>query len=571
MVGTNRQKHSIFIDIGLILFVFAALFALIRLGKGMMIPFASNHPIQISLRLSMLPYYAGRSVLRMFIALVASLVFTFLYARLAAGSKLAERILIPLVDILQSVPVLGFLSVTIVFFMGLFPHSLFGVECASIFAIFTGQVWNMILSFHQSITTIPRELREVSDMYGIRGIRRFSMLELPYAMVPLVWNSMMSFGGGWFFLAASETITVLNHDIRLPGIGSYMAAAMAQGNAKALVYAIVTMVLVIVIIDQLFWRPVVAWSQKFKAEQSSAQEVPTSWVLSLLVKSKILEWTHEQLEIPARRWYVKVSAPKQSHSIVAVPQNGRIKQWIRWTLAAIGAVAVIFFMVRGASSLMELGWKSLLWAVVLGFFTMMRVLVAVLLGLIWTVPVGVYIGMHPKISKIAQPFVQIAASFPANMFFPIITLVFLSININIQWGSIFLMMLGTQWYILFNVIAGAMTIPNDLREASSIFRLKGIDRFKRLILPSILPSLVTGLLTASGGAWNASIIAEIVTWKNQTLLASGLGSYIEAATTAGNWPKIIWGIIVMAIYVVIINRLLWHRLYRLAETKYSSE
>ncbi|MDI3327448.1 MAG: ABC transporter permease subunit [Alicyclobacillaceae bacterium] len=564
------SQSAWWVDAALLLGVLGLLYGIVHVGKGMVEPYGPpDAAIDVSLDPSMLPYYAGRSLIRMFVALGASLVFTFLYAQIAARSRIGERILIPLLDILQSVPVLGFLSVTVVGFMALFPNSLLGVELASIFAIFTGQVWNMTFGVYQSLTGVPKELREASRLYHIRGLRRFLLLDLPYSAVHLVWNSMMSFGGGWFFLAVSESITVLHHDIRLPGIGSYMAAAMDQGDVRALLYAIITMVVVIVAVDQLFWRPVVAWVQRFKVEQTAGVDQPSSWMLNLLRRSRLARWMHKAVVEPAWAWVIAGRAGRRERRTFR--PNRRVRRLLASAAWAALSVVVFYWVVRGGLMVAELGWRELLVPVGYGFLTMARVFAAVALGALWTVPVGVWIGTHPKWSRIAQPLVLIAASFPANMFFPLITAVFLSLHISLQWGSVLLMMLGTQWYILFNVIAGASAIPNDLREASELLGLRGWRRWRYLILPAIFPALTTGLVTASGGAWNASIVAEVVSWGGTQLTATGLGAYITRATTEGHWPAIVWGIVVMAGFVVVINRTLWRRMHRLAETRYRLE
>ncbi|ATY84743.1 sulfonate ABC transporter permease [Kyrpidia spormannii] len=564
--GQVRKKTAWWVDAALLAGVLGLLYGIVQVGKGMVEPYAPQS-MTVSLDPAALPYYAGRSLMRMFLALGASVVFTVLYARLASRSRLGERILIPLLDILQSVPVLGFLSVTVVGFMALFPGSLLGPELASIFAIFTGQVWNMTFGFYQSITGVPKELREASRLYGLGGIRRFFVLDFAYGAVPLVWNSMMSFGGGWFFLAVSESITVLHRDIRLPGIGSYMAAAMDEGDVRALLYAMVTMVIVIIVVDQLFWRPLVAWTQRFKVEQTAGLDLPTSWMLTLLRRSHIAEWARRVFFEPAWSWMIAGRPPRAPR----IRKPSVAKKVVSAMIWAAVFVVVVYWIIRGGLMLRELGWRELLSPVLYGVLTLLRVAAAVLLGALWTIPVGVWIGTHPKWSRVAQPAVLVAASFPANMFFPLITAAFLSLHVSLEWGSVVLMMLGTQWYILFNVIAGASAIPGDLREASDLMRLGGWRRWRLLILPVIFPSLVTGLVTAAGGAWNASIVAEVVSWKGTQLAATGLGAYITRATTNGDWPAIVWGIVVMAAFVVAVNRLLWRRLYRLAENRYRLE
>lgn len=557
----SLRKRAFWIDLLLLLLVAGLLWAVIRVGSGMAAPFSPEHKMEISLDPTNLPYYIFRSLIRMFIALSVSLAFTFVYGKIAARSRATERVMIPIIDILQSVPVLGFLSVTVVAFMRLFPHSLMGMELASIFAIFTGQVWNMTLGFYQSLLSIPRELREAAEIYGLRGMRRFTVLELSYSMVNLIWNSMMSFGGGWFFLAASESITVLNKDIRLPGIGSYIAEAMDRGDTHALYLAVVAMILTIVVVDQLFWRPLVAWSQKFKVEFSQDPSITSSWMLRLIRQSRFIPFLGKLMRKCRGMWH-GLRRPRKGHSRMS---QGVLHSWA-WRFGQVIFLLVmlaggLYFLILGSHLVGALGGRELLHAFALGFFTMLRVFLAVVLGALWTIPLGTYIGLNPRIARVAQPLVQIAASFPANVLFPLITLTFLQYHISIQWGSVFLMMLGTQWYILFNVIAGASAIPNDLKEVAAIFHIRGWQRFKRLILPAILPSLVTGFVTASGGAWNASIVSELVSWKNNDLVASGLGAYITQATTVGDWSKIVWGIFVMAFFVVCINRFVWHRLY----------
>lgn len=558
-------------DLAVAAFVFAILYAFLRLGAGMVVPFSAAEQPQISLDPAYLPYYAGRSLLRMFLAFGASLLFTLVYGYAAAKNRTAEKVLIPLIDVLQSVPVLGFLSATVVAFMSLFPGRLTGVEMASIFAIFTGQVWNMTLSFYHSLVTVPRDLQEAARVYRLNWWQRFVRLEVPYSMIPLVWNSMMSFGGGWFFLAASEAIRVLNQDIRLPGIGTYMTVALEQRDIRAVAYAIIAMVVVIVGVDQLFWRPVVAWAQKFKMEMTEATNEPTSAVLTLLRRSVLAGWFAAHLLQPIGTAFGRLMSGLASVTeqlSVRASRGGRGLAIIRWALVVAIALWIVRYAWLGVTLVAQMHVSQLLSVLWFGVLTMGRVLIATVLGVLWTVPVGVAIGLNPRLSRIAQPLVQIAASFPANMAFPFITVLYLRFHVNFELGAIPLMMLGTQWYILFNVIAGAMAIPTDLLEAASVFKLQRWNRWKRLILPGIFPTLVTGCITAAGGAWNASIVSELVTWGQDTLAATGLGAYISQATEAGNWPGIIFGITVMSVFVVALNRLLWRRLYMLAETKY---
>ncbi|MFC6650840.1 ABC transporter permease subunit [Paenibacillus rhizoplanae] len=562
----NPKRTFGWADILVISLLLSVLYAAAKLGSGMQVPLDPEELSSLSLDPKWLPYYAGRSLLRMFIAFGASLIFTFVYGRIAAYNRTAEKFMIPAIDILQSVPVLGFLSATVLAFMALFPGSLLGVELASIFAIFTSQVWNMTLSYYHSLKTIPRELNEAAAMNRLGGWHRFTKLEAPFSMIGLVWNSMMSFGGGWFFLAASESISVLNQDLHLPGIGTYMALAADDGNMRALIYAILTMVVLIVMVDQLFWRPVIAWSQKFKNEQTEAGEAPTSWVLELLKRASFVHYLNRKLHGGVHDGFLRLTTRSAQLNLPHVPS--RVKKALQWLFLSAAAVLMLKYLYSGILEIAQLSWGELIHVVYLGLLTALRVVVSTLLAVIWTLPVGVFIGTNPRLSRIVQPVVQVLSSFPANMAFPIFTILYLKYGISMEIGAIPLMMLGTQWYVLFNVIAGAMAIPSDLKEAAVTLKLTRWQTWKTLILPAVFPFLVTGCITASGGAWNASIVSEIVSWKDQDLQAAGLGTFIAQATTNGNWPEIIWGIIVMCLLVVIVNRLVWRRLYALAESKY---
>ncbi|WP_340008304.1 ABC transporter permease subunit [Paenibacillus sp. FSL K6-0276] len=562
---TPKNKFS-WADALVILLLLSLLYAAAKVGSGMQVPFSPDRQPTLSLDPKWLPYYAARSLLRMFIAFAASLIFTFVYGRIAAHNRTAERFMIPAIDILQSVPVLGFLSATVIAFMALFPGKLLGVECASIFAIFTGQVWNMTFSFYHSIKTIPRDLNEAAKMNRLGAWPRFNKLEVPFSMIGLVWNSMMSFGGGWFFLTASESISVLNQDIHLPGIGSYMALAADDGNIKAIIYSILTMIIMIVVVDQLFWRPIVSWSQKFKNEQTESNQVPTSWVFDILKRAGFVQSLSQNIKNFLHD--VSVQLAKKGSQVNLPQAPPRIKKIFKWSIMVFVTGIVMIYVYEGILEIARLSWREITHVVALGLLTALRVFVSTILAVIWTLPVGVFIGMNPRLSRIIQPIVQIVSSFPANMAFPLFTILYLKLGISMEIGAIPLMMLGTQWYVLFNVIAGAMAIPSDLKEASAILKLNRWQTWRKLILPAVFPFLVTGCLTASGGAWNASIVSEIVSWKNHDLQASGLGSFIAQATNSGNWPEIIWGIIVMCLLVVIVNRLVWRKLYALAEKKY---
>lgn len=561
-------------ELAIFIFIFVILYAVLKLGAGMNVPFSVDNQSEILLEPQMLPYYAGRSLLRMFIAFGASLLFTLVYGYFAAKNRIAEKILIPILDILQSIPVLGFLSATITACIAMFPGSLLGVELASILAIFTGQAWNMTFSFYNSLKTIPKDMKEAADVLQLNWWQRFLKLEVPFSMIGLVWNSMMSFGGGWFFLAASEAISVLGQNIRLPGVGSYLAAAIESGDMHAVGYAIVTMVLMIIIVDQFFWRPLVVWSQKFKMELTESADVTDSFVYDILYRSKLVSGIVEFLWTPLWRLFSLLMNrfADISEKMVMDFQQREQSRYITICLKLLIGIFILWQLwgpIKEAFDMVcTMPRETILEVLQMGFYTFCRVIVAILFGALWTIPVGVWIGLNPRVAKILQPVVQIAASFPANMLFPFITILFLKYGVNFQWGSIALMMLGTQWYILFNVIAGTLALPNDLREAGVVFKLKGWQKWKTLIFPSIFPYLVTGFITAAGGAWNASIVSELVSWHDDQLTATGLGAYISQVTTDGNWTGIIFGIFIMCLFVVGINRFLWRRLYALAETKY---
>jgi NitT/TauT family transport system permease protein len=564
------------IDAIVILAVFALLWLVIALSGDMRVQFDELHAPPLSLEVARIPYYTARTVLRMFIAFAAALLFTFAYGYVAAKSVRARKIMLPLLDILQSVPVLGFLSITVTGFLALFPGSLLGVECASIFAIFTAQAWNMTFGFYHSLITIPSELQEAASVYKLNRWQRFTKVELPSSAIGLTWNSMMSFGGGWFFVAQSEAISVLNKNIKLPGLGSYMAATVEAGNTRAAIYAIVAMITSIVVLDQLVWRPLVAWAEKFKLEQTEGKDNPTSWVLDLLQRSYVLAWLSDHVGDALGRFSQRASeVTSDLTQSISGSTPGPVKTSLRvamWIATAIGVGWLVLDAIGIAKEIRtDMTGAEMLRVVGLGTLTLLRVLaMSVLATLIWT-PIGVWIGLRPRVARIAQPLAQIAASFPVNMTFPFIVAFFISTHIPINVGSVLLMALGTQWYILFNVIAGAMAMPSDLREAATLFGLRGWRLWKTLIIPAIFPFWVTGALTAAGGAWNASIVAEVASWGKEKLVADGLGAYIAQVTEKGDQPAIYFSIMVMAIFVVAINRAFWRRLYDLAERKFKLE
>ena len=566
-VGSRLRRVSL-IDVLVGLGVLVLLFVIVRVGRGTAVSFAPAQNLSIDTSPANLPYYAARSLLRMFVALGCSLLFTLVYGSVAARSRRAEKILIPALDILQSVPILGFLSITVSGFIALFPGSLLGLECASVFAIFTSQAWNMTFSFYHSLVALPRELDEASRMLRLPRWLRFWRVEVPNGAIGLVWNGMMSMGGGWFFLVASEAITVSNRRYSLPGVGSYAGAAIADGDLAKVGWAIVTMVVLVVGVNLLFWRPLVAWSEKFKNEQAEAAEVPRSVVLEQLRRShwpRAVGRARRRLAVPVNRLGSRLFGLDEE--VPAPGQRARLGDVGFWLvsggLIAFGAWRLWIYVT--AEDGVAVFWTPL-WQ---GLVTMARVAVLVVVSTLVWVPVGVRIGLTPRFARVAQPLVQILASFPANFLFPFATYLFITTGLSLDVGGILLMSLGAQWYILFNTIAGAMAIPSDLREAMDDLGVRGWQRWRRLILPAIFPYYVTGGITASGGAWNASIVAEVVTYGGTTLTATGLGAYIAAATELGDFHHILAGVAVMSLYVVSINRLFWQRLHRLAETRYS--
>lgn len=563
--GLSRMT---WVDVLVAAAVLVLLYLVLRVGHGTTVRFSTDQSVKVNTDPAQLPYDAARSLLRMFVALAASTVFTLVYAYAAAKSRRLERVLIPALDILQSVPVLGFLTVAVTGFIALFPGSLLGLECAAIFAIFTSQAWNMTFGFYHSLTSLPRELDELSRSFRFSRWMRFWKVEVPSGAIGLVWNGMMSFGGGWFFLVASEAISVNNKDYALPGVGSYAGAAIADGDLGKVGWAILTMAVMVIGVNFLFWRPLTAWVEKFKNEQSEATEVQRSVVLNLLRRSnwpqllgRLLRPAGRALSRAARVFGV------DDRPLTVDPARQRTGD-ITFAIVAGGLILWGLFdlghYLHDRTGLGVFGEPLLL-----GLVTLTRVIVLVAAATVIWVPIGVKIGFSPKLTRIAQPVIQVLASFPANFLFPLAVWFFLRTGLSIDIGGILLMSLGAQWYILFNTIAGAMSIPTDLREAMDDLGVHGWQRWKRLILPGIFPSYVTGGITASGGAWNASIVAEVVVFGSTTLTATGLGAYIAEATSTGDFPHLIAGVAVMSVYVVGLNRLLWRRLYRLADTRYA--
>ena len=533
--------------------------------------------VTIDLSPSVLPAYAGYSLLRMMLAYVLSLAFTLIYGRIAATNRRAEVVMVPLLDILQSIPILSFLPAVTLALVAAFPHSNIGLELASVILIFTSQAWNMTFSFYHSERTLPTDLQEVSTVTRLRPWRRFLVLELPSSMIGLIWNSMMSWAGGWFFLMASEQLTIGGRSFQLPGLGSYLQAAANAGNTGAILLGLAALVALIVLLDLLFWRPLVAWADKFKVELSSGADTPHSPVLDALRRSALIALVNRKVFRPLGRLLASLldrlqplpgaSSPEPLPAQASrFPPVRKVASWVFVFLLGVLALFGLWSMVQLLVQVNLGTWGTLLLA---AFATWLRTLAALLIGVAWTVPAGVAIGLSPKWSRRLQPVVQMIASIPATAVFPVLLLALLGLPGGLSWAAVLLMLLGTQWYILFNVIAGAMAIPSDLREATTVYHVSGWRRWRTLILPAIFPYLVTGMLTASGGAWNASIVSEYVQFQGHITSTFGLGASIASAAAAANFPVLLAATVLMAAFVVILNRLAWKRLYALAERRYT--
>jgi NitT/TauT family transport system permease protein len=502
----------------------------------------------------------------MFAAIIVSLLFTFVVATLAAKSRTAELVIIPALDILQSVPVLGFLTFTVVFFLRLFPGSEFGAECAAIFAIFTSQAWNMAFSFYQSLRTVPRDLDEVSRHFQLSPWLRFWRLEAPFAAPGLIWNTMMSMSGGWFFVVASEAITVGDTTIKLPGIGSWLAVAIDAKDIHAVILAVVVMAAVILAYDQLLFRPIVAWADKFRFAQTAAAQRPRSWVYDLWRRGKVVRRVSPAIGwVAARISRLPLGFTRAARAAYTSGTSRLCERlWLAVVLAAVAYALWRIVLFTQAS----LSTDDLLTAIGSDLLTLTRVVVLIALASLVWVPIGVWIGLRPWAATRVQPVAQFLAAFPANVLFPMAVVVIVREHLDPDIWLSPLMVLGTQWYILFNVIAGASAFPTDLREVSTLFRLRSWQWWRKVIIPGILPYYVTGALTASGGSWNASIVAEVASWGDTKLRAAGLGSYIADASAAGDYPRVVLGVVVMSVMVVAVNRLVWRPLYRLAERRF---
>jgi len=552
------------VDLVVVLTGCALLFGLVQLGQQW--TGAKRPVVVIDLSPTSLPLYTFFSMMRGLAAYVISLCFTLVYAYWAAKDSRAEKLLIPLLDILQSIPVLGFMPGLVLALVAIFPHSNLGLELAAVLMIFTGQAWNMTFSLYHSLKSVPQDLQEAATVYGFTWWDRLRWVELPYGTSGLVWNSMMSMAGGWFFLMITEAFKLGDQDFRLPGLGSYMSVAVEKGNTPAMLWAIAAMVGMIVFLDQVLWRPVVVWAQRFRIEDVSQGEAPRSWLLRLMRRSRLLRWlearrAHKRHNAPGR---ARTAAGKRTQKRTTALQHGVAN-------AALGVLLIV--VIWAAISLMHFlsaipgrQWLVLARA---GGLTLSRVLASTAMGTLWAVPAGLAIGLSPRLSRILQPVVQVAASFPAPMLFPIVIAALAHFHIGLNYGCVLLMLLGTQWYILFNVIAGAMAIPGDLKEAATSFRLSPWQRFKALYLPATFPYLVTGWVTAAGGAWNASIVAEYYDFHGETLKTFGLGSTVSQAAYERNLTLLAAGVLLMSAIVVVFNRLVWKPAYHLAHTRYS--
>jgi NitT/TauT family transport system permease protein len=553
-------------DIVALILVIGALVTIVYGGEQTTLPLSALDVSPVSLDPANLPIYALRTTLRMLLAIICSIVFTFIYAAVAAKSRRAEIVLIPLLDILQSVPILGFLTFTVVFFMNLFPGNVLGAELACVFAIFTSQAWNMTFSMYQSMRNVPKDLEEATQSFHLSGWQRFWRLDVPFAMPGLIWNTMMSMSGGWFFVVASEAITVGNTTVTLPGVGSYVALAIEKQNLAAVGYALLTMLLVIIAYDQLLFRPIVAWADKFRLEQTASGAAPDSWMLDLFRRTRALRalstpfaavnraFSNLRIALPGRR---RLPAKRRTPS--------KLVDALWYAIIAVGTAYAAWRAYQYLSATLSLSDVLIVFG--FGLITLLRVVVLIALATLIWVPVGVWIGLRPKLAERIQPLAQFLAAFPANLAFPVFVSLIVRYGLNANVWLSPLMILGTQWYILFNVIAGASAFPSDLREAASSFHLGGWRWWVKVVLPGIFPYYITGAITASGGSWNASIVAEVASWGNTHLSATGLGAYIAKATEAGDFPRVVLGIAVMCILVTMFNRLLWRPLYAFGERR----
>lgn len=571
MTAYRSRLYPNFWDILAFFFVLIIIVMFAYNAKEMATPYELGQSIPISLDPFYLPYYAGRTIVRMLVALLFSLLFTFTFATWAAKSRRAERIIIPMIDVLQSVPILGFLSVSVAGFIAFFPGSLLGPECAAIFVIFTSQAWNMALGFYQTVRSVPKEVNEAAKMFHLSPWQRFWRIDVPYSMPGLLWNTMASMSAGWFFVVASEAITVSKQEILLPGIGSYIAVAIQASDTRALCYVVLTMFIVILAYDQLLFRPLVAWAEKFKTEYVSPDKVAESWVIDLFRRTRVMRNVGHHIERLYERFVnAKLFQPKlKSKPRLSASAKERMIGII-WgvTVSVMGAITLYLLVsyIKDNYKLSQIGHVFYL-----GMITTFRVVILIILSsLIW-VPIGTWIGLRPWAARIAQPIAQLLSAFPANLLYPFIFMLIVEYHLSPNIWLTPLMILGAQWYILFNVIAGASSMPKDILQVADNLGVRGWLRWMRVLLPAIFPFYITGAITAAGGAWNASILAEVANWGDQTLIATGLGAYITESTQEGDFSRIALGIGVMCFLVLLFNRAIWRPLYVYAVSSFSME
>ncbi len=566
-----QRSWPFFIDLTLAAMGLAVFYAIVHIAMLWAGPASAQMVVSLSPRA--LPQYAFYSIIRILLAYLLSLAFAISYGYLAAYNKHVEAFMIAALDIMQSIPVLSFLPPVMLAMIGLFPTRHIGVELGAILLLFTGAVWNMAFSFYSSLKSLPRELREATSVYQFSRLQTLLQLELPYAAIGLVWNSIMSVAGAWFTLMACEMFHFGSKDFRMPGLGSYLQTAADQKDGAAITWGLVVMIAIIVLIDQLIWRPLIAWSDKFKFEQTEGKQRVSSPLLHLITNSNALEAIAKHTTRPLEEAVYAHLAERrrermlrlQQHPATASPVGSKV---VPWLLGALATALVLLAAARAIALVRPVTGGQYLGLLEGAVATFLRVNLSLALAAAWTIPVGVAIGFNPRLARLAQPLAQIAASVPATALFPVVLLVLIRLGGGLGIGSIALMLLGTQWYILFNVIAGAMAIPNDLKEVATLFRFSRVERWKKVILPGIFPFLITGMVTASGGAWNASIFAEYFTIDGKALTTLGLGEQISAATDHGQFPIILLGTICISLMVVTTNRLVWRPLYRLAETRY---
>lgn len=555
---------------GIALFLVFGIIGILAWGATQMSgPYVLGQVLPISLDPHVLPQYGLLTVMRMLIALLFSLIFTFTVGTWAAKSQSAGKILIPCIDILQSVPVIGMLSITVTAFIALFPGNRLGAECASIFTVFVSQVWNMTLSFYQSVRTVPNDLREAADMFHLSAWQRFWRIEVPFAMPGLLWNAMLSMSASWFFVVISESIAVANQNINLPGIGSYLGLAISRADIHAVTYAIIAMLIVIFLYDQLLFRPLLAWAEKFKAEYTAQESTANSWLITLLKRTRVLQYVGYFIALAADSFVncrLFQSRAKPTQNSFTNPIVSKLISIISYVLLFTACLSLMSLLVHFIFT--RVNYDELWHVFVLGIFTALRVLVIVIISTLIWVPIGVWIGLRPRWAEITQPIAQFLAAFPANVLFPLFVVLIVNFNLNVNVWTTPLMLLGTQWYILFNIIAGTMALPKDLKQVADNFNVKGWQWWHRLILPGIFPYYITGAITAVGNAWNTSVVAEVVSWGKTTLIANGLGAYITQYSNTGDFARVALGMCVMCLFVLLTNRFVWRPLYNMAQARY---